>query len=163
MTAALRPLRLLVLLVAAAAAGCAGLPGHGSADPAACPVDVADQLLFAERLAAADAAGRARLAGESAAAATGDGRCAAARALRHALSLATPDHAGHDRAAARDLLAELARPDSALAPASRALARRELRRLDAIADVAAERDALERKLRMLTDIEHELGNPGESP
>lgn len=85
-----------------------------------------------------------------------DDAASADRRLRHALWLAQAGHDGHDVAAARAELEDLADGTSGLRPGPRALAAAELRRLESRVRLERDLAELRRQIRDLTAIESQL-------
>lgn len=141
-------------------AGCARF-GVESAreDPRPAPVAVDELLFFADRLAIATDAELAAMPARRPAS-VAEPR----QALRHALWLATPGHAGQDDAAARALLEQLATRADGLDAPTRALVRLELRHLRQRMKLASQNARLTREtarlreqIRALTALEREMG------
>lgn len=123
---------------------------------------VADMLYFADELAVASADELAGMPARRPAPLDQPGAL-----LRHALWLATPGHAGHDPAAARDALESLATRSTALDAPTRALVRLQLRHLRAQLELRREHAGLaERNQRLLeqiqelTALERQMGGNG---
>jgi len=160
--------RIIVLLAVCWLNGCTSLT---NSVPVRAPAESADAsaeatLQFLERLATASTAELEAMPARRAPA-----EAAPKRRLRHALWSATPGHAGHDPAAARRTLTGLLQGARSLDPTTRALARLQLRHLNARQQwrannerLTAENRRLQEQIRALTALEREMngGSGGRS-
>lgn len=149
-------------LVIVALTGCANWAGPGPSAPAPGP-EADEQLMFLDRLAAAEPDELERTGRELRRALEADGDRGAS--LRYALWLATPRHPGHDAEAARRRLEDLLVEPGALSAETRALIRIELRILRTRTELRAANDRLTReneqlreKIRALTELERQMGS-----
>jgi hypothetical protein len=148
-------------------AGCTALPAPGPAPEqrrAAPETEVAEQLVFLDRLAVAD---RDELA-ELGRGLRADAEADHAVALRYALWLSTPGHAGYRPERARRELEALLVEEPALERPLRALVRIRLRTLRARrelqetnARLTTENERLREQIRALTELEQRMGTGGE--
>ncbi len=153
----------VLVIVVIALAGCVRFGAEQSIrnDSGAEP-RVADMLFFADRLVVASPDELAAMP-ERRPASIDD----AGALLRRALWLATPGHAGHDPAAARDAFESLATRSTALDAPTRALVRLQLRHLRTqlelrreTAGIAERNRRLQQQIQELTALEREMGDNG---
>jgi len=169
----------LAVLLGAAVAGCA--PGWGLVPFNHGPrTDAREQLRFLDRLSAASADDLTAIGRDLRTRLDVNGDVVTR--MRYALWLSVPGHPGHDAEAARHRFeALLANSADTLDDGSRALARirlREIRREERRAreqarqhddlvrqnrELVRQNQELRRKIRALTTLEQEMGNPNDQP